>query len=147
MRALLSVLIMALAACATPYQQRTEWTARGGYESEQLGPDLFSIRAAGNGFTSQQRTEDIVMMRAAEISREHGAAGFVFVSSEQRAERATAVGVGAGTIIVAPIIRPEQTSIVRLIRAPVPQELRAAFHDADEIIATVGPRLGVRSER
>ena len=106
MHKLFAVLALTLVGCATPYQQNTEWTARVGYESEEIAPDLYRIKAAGNGFTSPQRIKDIVMMRAAEIARDNAAAGFVFVSTEQHADCATAVGVGAGTIIAVPIIRP-----------------------------------------
>jgi hypothetical protein len=50
MRPTILALALALFACATPYQANSAWSVRGGYETEQLGPDLFSVKASGNGY-------------------------------------------------------------------------------------------------
>lgn len=70
-----SIQIFALAAvvfasgCATPYQS-TGFT--GGFSETQLAPDVFRVYFRGNGHTSSERAQDFVMLRAAELSLQHG---------------------------------------------------------------------------
>jgi hypothetical protein len=68
----LALAAMALAlnvGCATPYQPTG---FRGGYSETQLAPDVFRIYFRGNAFTSPERAQDLVLLRAAQLGRERG---------------------------------------------------------------------------
>jgi hypothetical protein len=57
------------AGCATPYRP-----ARGGkgYEETRLAPDQFRVSFQGNGQTSSQQANDFALLRAAQLTLEHG---------------------------------------------------------------------------
>jgi hypothetical protein len=63
--------------CATPYQPIG---ATGGFEETQLAPDVFRISFRGNGFTSSDRTQDFVLLRAADLTLVHGFHYFAIVN-------------------------------------------------------------------
>lgn len=63
-----------LASCATGYH-KTGIT--GGYSETQLAPDIFRVSFSGNGFSSNQRAEDLVLLRAAELTLNHGYSYFI----------------------------------------------------------------------
>ena len=67
-------LITALAAlqiigCATPYCQKG---FTGGYAETQFAPDVWRVTFRGNGYTSPERVQDFAMLRAAELTLQHG---------------------------------------------------------------------------
>lgn len=63
-----------LASCATGYH-KTGIT--GGYSETQLAPDIFRVSFSGNGFSSKQRAQDLVLLRAAELTLNHGYSYFI----------------------------------------------------------------------
>jgi hypothetical protein len=68
--AVLAVFVLG-AGCASGYRSgRSSMT--GGYASEQEDFNVFSVRYSGNAFVSEQKASDLVLMRAAELSLEHG---------------------------------------------------------------------------
>src|SRR5215469_3917219 len=71
---LLSVLsgacfIAFLASCATPYQPMG---ALGGYQEEQLAPDIYRVAFFGNGYTNPQTAAEYVIHRCAELTEQRG---------------------------------------------------------------------------
>ena len=80
-----------LLGCATPYQPRS---FRGGFSDTQLAPDLFRVYFKGNGHTSMERAQDLVLLRAAELAEEHGFSCFAVVdeSSSTSAHAITTEG-------------------------------------------------------
>ncbi len=62
------LLVVAFVGCATPYQSTG---ALGGYSSTKLGPRLYQVRFAGNGFTSNDRASEFILRRAAELALEN----------------------------------------------------------------------------
>jgi hypothetical protein len=63
-----------LASCATGYH-KTGFT--GGHSETQLAPDIFRVSFSGNGFSSNQRAQDLVLLRAAELTLNHGYSYFI----------------------------------------------------------------------
>jgi hypothetical protein len=55
--------------CATPY---TGSGLLGGYSDTALAPDVYRISFQGNGYTSQERTQDFAILRAADLTLSHG---------------------------------------------------------------------------
>jgi uncharacterized protein YceK len=66
-----------LSGCATAYQQ-TGFT--GGYSDTQLAPDVFRVNFSGNGATNDERAQDFVMLRAAELTLSHGFTHFAVLN-------------------------------------------------------------------
>ena len=58
-----------LASCATPYESSG---FLGGYSDTALAPDVYRISFQGNGYTSQDRTQDFAILRAADLTLSHG---------------------------------------------------------------------------
>lgn len=60
---------LALGGCATPYQS-TSFT--GGFSETQLAPNVFRVKFRGNGYTSDERTSDFALLRAADLTLLNG---------------------------------------------------------------------------
>jgi hypothetical protein len=58
-----------LAGCATPYSSSG---FLGGYSDTALAPDIYRISFQGNGYTSEERTKDFAILRAADLTLSHG---------------------------------------------------------------------------
>jgi hypothetical protein len=67
-----------LSGCATPYSSTG---FAGGYSDTQLAPDAFRITFSGNGFTSSERTQDLALLRAADVTLSHGFRYFAVAGS------------------------------------------------------------------
>lgn len=74
-----AVLVM-LCACSTGYQS-VGFT--GGYEDTRLDENIFSISFRGNAYTSTQRAQDFALLRAAELTLQHGYKYFAIISSDR----------------------------------------------------------------
>lgn len=57
-------IILALSACATPYQKKG---FLGGYSETKIGPEMYSITANGNGYTSLADVQQMTLKRAYEL--------------------------------------------------------------------------------
>jgi hypothetical protein len=68
-----------LSSCATSYHQKG---FTGGYSETQLAPDVFRVNFQGNGYTSAERAQDFVLLRAAELSLERGFRYFALLDEE-----------------------------------------------------------------
>lgn len=80
-RIVFSVTIFLLTSCATAYQPLG---STGGYSDVQFGKKTFKVVFTGNGNTSQQRAEDLALLRASELTLIHGFRYFVVDSAESR---------------------------------------------------------------
>ncbi|MGO8763261.1 MAG: CC0125/CC1285 family lipoprotein [Desulfobaccales bacterium] len=72
----LYIVLLLLAGCATSYQSKS---LMGGYSDTQLAPDVFRVYFKGNAYTSNERAQDLVLLRAAELSLQHGFKYFTIV--------------------------------------------------------------------
>jgi hypothetical protein len=87
-------LAFVLTACATPYG-KMGW--RGGVDSLQLSDTVYRITARGNGFTSTQRVEDFILLKASEIAISRGYKGFVIQAEEDQSRVARFTTPGTST--------------------------------------------------
>lgn len=72
MKKLLMPLMLAaftLSGCATAYQAKG---LSGGYTEQRRSDFVYVVRFEGNGYTSAQQTEDMALLRAAELTTEKG---------------------------------------------------------------------------
>jgi hypothetical protein len=83
---IVSILILLLAGCATPYQKSG---FAGGYSETQLGENIFRVHFRGNGYTGAERAEDFTLLRSAELSEEHGFPYFIIVDSKENVDNST----------------------------------------------------------
>jgi hypothetical protein len=78
MRLIALALVVLLGACETPYQ---DMGFMGGVDELQLSDTTYRIIARGNDFTTSDRVQDFVLLRASQIALQRGYKGFV-ISSE-----------------------------------------------------------------
>lgn len=55
--------------CATSYHSTS---TTGGYSDTQLSPDEFRVVFAGNGYTTYDQARDFALLRACELTVQHG---------------------------------------------------------------------------
>lgn len=67
------------AGCATPYQPRG---LAGGYADTRLAADTFRVEFFGNAYTSRAQVETGVLVRAAELTLQHGYDSFVLLGGD-----------------------------------------------------------------
>ena len=64
-----SFALLALASCASPYDQNSGF---GGYKDQRIDDSHYIVRYDGNGNTSKERVWNFWFYRCAELTREHG---------------------------------------------------------------------------
>lgn len=79
------VLVSILTSCATPYQPMG---ALGGYQEEQLTPDIYRVAFFGNGYTNPKTAAEYVIHRCAELTQRRGFSYFgILAVSDQSVTR------------------------------------------------------------
>jgi len=78
-----TLILFLLSGCATPYQPKT--SAYGyGYSESQLGENIFSVRFVGSTSDSPEVVSDYAMLRAAEVTLEHGFSHFGIAEAQDK---------------------------------------------------------------
>ncbi len=68
-------------SCSTPYQKQG---FAGGYLDTQLSANTFRVSAAGNAMTSMDRIQNMILLRASEITLEKGYDVFEVIHTSSR---------------------------------------------------------------
>jgi hypothetical protein len=76
---ILLIALVIFSGCATSYQS-TGFT--GGYNETQLAPDVFRVIFRGNGFTPADKAQNFALLRAAELTVEHGFTCFAVINEQ-----------------------------------------------------------------
>jgi hypothetical protein len=71
------LLLLTAIGCATSYQPSG---FGGGYSDTQLAPDVFRVVFRGNGHTDAERVQDFALLRASELTLQHGYVCFVLIN-------------------------------------------------------------------
>jgi hypothetical protein len=79
-------LVAAVASCATGYHSRG---LGGGYSETQLEPNVWIVSFRGNGYTSDERASDFVLLRSAELALRGGFKYFIVVDRADRSSFGT----------------------------------------------------------
>jgi len=79
----LVVMVILLSGCATGYQRKS-WT--GGYTDMKLQDDIFKVSFRGNAYCHQERAEDFVLLRSAEVALENGYKYFIIIDEKSRTQ-------------------------------------------------------------
>tara|TARA_R110000751_G_scaffold80214_15_gene161911 strand:- start:25823 stop:26362 length:540 start_codon:yes stop_codon:yes gene_type:complete len=85
-----------LAACATSYQPNNRWTG-GGFSEIPIAADAYKVTVKGNGYTSSERTNEMALLRSAELTRDNGFNYFIVVDSEEYQSTSQFVTPGSST--------------------------------------------------
>ena len=81
---LLITFLFILSNCSTPYQKNSFMGLTGGYKDSQLSHNSFRVVAKGNAFTSLDEVQNIVLMRAAELTVNNNYDVFQIIKSNTR---------------------------------------------------------------
>lgn len=81
-----------LSGCATGYHQTG---LSGGFTDVQLDTDTYRVSFNGNGYTSPERAQELMLLRMADITLSHGHSYFVILDSNGRVENSTVVLPGS----------------------------------------------------
>jgi len=76
----LAAAAVGLASCATPYAQSG---LTGGFDVQELRPDVFRVSFQGNGYTSRETVQVYWLYRCAQLALEKGFGGFEILSDMQ----------------------------------------------------------------
>jgi len=158
-KALLAIVLVSLAACATPYGK---YGALGGYTDSRIDENTFTISVDTNGFTSQQTTSMHAMYRAAELTVENGFDFFVIANtandsksmamtmptSSTSTTTVSRYGSGAmartttnyGPVTTMPVAFPNSTLVIKSFKGTKPDQGDA--YDAREVMTYLGPQIG-----
>ena len=113
----------------------TWYNPSGGYEDEQLDENVFRVAFFGNGPTSMQRAADLALLRAAELTLEHGYAYLVIQDSEMRVGRSQSVSTSSAQSSAGPVSFGASTSFA--LPMPYPWYEVACYVDPPETEAQV----------
>jgi uncharacterized protein YceK len=94
MKLLWAVVLLALAGCATVYQPAG---ATGGFSETQRGDNIYLVRFEGNGYTKAAQVEDMVLLRAAELTIAKGFTFFAILHEDASSRPITITMPGSTT--------------------------------------------------
>ena len=83
---MIAIVAVFLVSCSTAYQS-VGFT--GGYSGTQLDENVFQVSFRGNGYTRQERANDLALLRSAEVALENGFPFFAIIDGQRYAEHAT----------------------------------------------------------
>ena len=86
---LVAAVAVGLASCATPYAQQG---FTGGFDVQELRPDVFRVSFQGNGYTTRETVQVYWLYRCAQLAIEKGFNGFEILSDMQILHAASAGG-------------------------------------------------------
>ena len=118
-----------LGACAMPSNYHTA-DLRGGFSEAQVDRAVFRVTYQGHIAQTQSQTNELVLLRGAEVAHSHGYAFFV---SSGMVASGSALGLFAGTVSV-----PSTTMTIYCY--PTRPETSSLVYEADQVIETLGPR-------
>ncbi len=141
-----------LVSCATKYQ---DMGFTGGVAAEPVMTDVYRITARGNGYTSADRVQDFVLLKAAETTLAAGGNYFVVIDEKDRTNiingqtpgtvQTNVVGHTAFTTyspgVNYNIVKPGEALMIRVLRLKQGETPPSGAFPAQDIANTIGPRL------
>jgi hypothetical protein len=145
-----------LSGCATKYQ---EMGFTGGVVAEPVMTDVYRIVARGNAYTSADRVQDFVLLKAAETTLAAGGSYFVIMDQSDRTKVAVGQTPGvAQTSIMGHtaittytpgatynVVKPGEALIIRVLRLSSGESPPVGAWPAQDLANTIGPRLKPQS--
>jgi hypothetical protein len=146
------LLFAILGGCATKYQ---DMGFTGGVSAEPVMTDVYRITARGNAYTSSDRIQDYVLLKAAETTLASGGSHFLIINDQDR----TKVGVGqtpaiAQTNVIGHtafttytpgatynVVKPGEALIIRVLHLAPGEAPPPGAWPAQDIANTIGSRV------
>ena len=85
-RICLMILAILPVGCATDYKSES---FRGGYSEVRLDENVFTVRFAGNAYTSPEKAADFCLLRCAELALARGYSYFIVIDSSHYTKQST----------------------------------------------------------
>ena len=126
--------LVLLVACATPYHKSSPI---GGYKDEQTGPQTYQVTFTANLYTSDQRMNNVLLLRASEVTLREGYEKFTVLQKDIETKTSTAYGGALLGPVSVPY--PVGTMQIRVLRADDPGA--AGAYDAASTKARVEPLI------
>ncbi len=131
--------LVALAGCATPYQQMS---LTGGVKATRVTADTVLITAKGNAYTDQDTIQSYALRRAAEETIADGYDLFRIAADTDRTQSGSqSFGYAAGGrrsvlggAFSMPIVFPGQSLTIRMSKGPRPDPMPDGLFDAHEVL-------------
>ena len=118
-----------LGACAMPSDHHPA-DARGGYSEAQVDRAVFRVTYRGHIAQTQSDTNELALLRSAEVAREHG---YAFFTSGGNAATGTALALFSGAV-------PVPATTLTIACYSTRPETSGAVYEADRVIAALGPK-------
>lgn len=125
----LAITAALLGACAMPSAYHAS-DLRGGFSEAQVDRTVFRVTYQGNVSQRQSDTDELALLRSAEVAQAHGYAWF---TSGGNAATGTALALFSGAVSV-----PATT--ITIVCYPTRPEAAGLLYEADRVIATLGPK-------
>lgn len=120
---LVAAVAVGLASCATPYAQQG---LTGGFDVQELRPDVFRVSFQGNGYTTRETVQVYWLYRCAQLAIEKGFNGFEILSDMQFSMRRPAADDRQGPSLGSSRL----SSSVASLRTSIPVSPDEAFQAA-----------------
>ncbi len=121
--------------CATGYHQSG---FSGGFRDTKLQEGTYRVEFRGNGYTGNQKSEDFVLLRCAEITLENGYRYFVIVD-EKSVLRSYVVGDSQG---VSTFHKPLERNVIQCFKEK-PLNVTTIVYDASEVANNIRQQYGL----
>lgn len=107
------IVAAALSGCATPYEPSG---LMGGFDEVRVSANSYRISVQGNGYTSSERAEQIMMLRAAELTLQNGYTHYAIQGRETATDKELIyTGVYTGYTNIS---RPRGAYIITMLKGP-----------------------------
>jgi hypothetical protein len=123
------IIVATLSACAMPSDYH-ETGFRGGFSEAQLDRTIFRVTYTGNVTQKQSETDELALLRSAEVAQVHG---YNFFTSGGNAPTGTSLAMFYGTVSI-----PATTITIVCYQAR--PDTSGLVYEADQVIATLGPK-------
>ncbi len=119
--------LLALAGCATAYRPEN---ANGGYSEAQIDRNVFRVTFKGNIRLAQSQTDEMALLRAAEVTLANGYAWFVTSGN---------AATGSAVSLATNVVSVPATTITIVCFAVRPETTGPVF-DANDVVARLAPK-------
>ena len=123
--------LFVLTGCSTTYHAEN---ANGGYGETRIADNVFRVTFKGNLRLDQSQTDEMALLRSAEVALDHG---FGYFISSGNAPTGTAVSIATNVVSVPATTITIVCSVIRPVTA-------GPVYDAQDIVDRLGPRYRKR---
>ena len=130
-RFVLLITAIMLAGCATKYGEMGIFS---GASAEKVSPDVYRVKARGNGYTTMASVRDFILLKSAETTLEAGGTHFTIAEA---ADRTMTLTYNSG----AQIRYPTLEATMRIVRLKPGESAPRDALSARDIVQKLGPKL------